>query len=192
MPRKSGTAVAQAWVESIADDPEAVSALAVAQSRLVAGKRLIGLRRFRLIELSGALPSSSMLEDLLHRSIQFYNPHKERCTVRVGSTTSVPLAEEEQAVLVLERGGSRRSAAERWWLHEVGRPAEVREAAVWALRVAKGVNARECTAELATLRNLRHGLLANLYWQEARLADRPVPLPWITVGASDPNRKTES
>ena len=68
MPRGSKTI--QAWVELMSDDPEAVSALAVARARLPAARGLGQLRRLRLIEVSGLLPGRRQLEEVLHRSIQ--------------------------------------------------------------------------------------------------------------------------
>src|SRR6185503_19339440 len=102
------------------DDPEAASALAVARRRLPAGAKLTSVRRLRLIELEGPLPSRASQEALLHRSTRFYNPAKERCVLRTRRTERAPLEEHEHAVLVWEREGERRSAAERWWRHETG------------------------------------------------------------------------
>src|SRR5262245_52622362 len=72
----------QAFVELLAEDPEAVSARAIARERLAAGRRLKSLRRLRVFELAGALPARAECEALLHRSTRFFNPAKERCTVR--------------------------------------------------------------------------------------------------------------
>ena len=55
----------QAWIELRSDDPEAVSALAVARARVGGGQALLGLRRLRLFELSGTLPATAEIEDLL-------------------------------------------------------------------------------------------------------------------------------
>src|SRR5439155_13006182 len=137
MPRTPG--VAQAWVESMAEDPEAFSAFAVARTRLAAARQLIGLRRMRLVELIGALPDQGALEDLLHRSSQFYNPYKERCSVRGRADHPAPVLEGDTLVLVTERSGVRRATAERWWRGETGREVEVREGMVWALRFAPNV-----------------------------------------------------
>jgi hypothetical protein len=170
--------VAQAWIESVADDPEAVSALAVARERLGAGRGLLELRRMRVFELSGALPNRAALEGLLHRSIQFYNPAKERCTLRLTPGEAPPIPAGEIGVLVVERGGERRAAAERWWRHETGTAAEIREGVAWALRLAPGARA-EAVADLAILRGREHGLLCNPHWQDARVATGKVPLPWL-------------
>ena len=91
MSRGEAIGTAQAWIEPRADDPEATSALAVARERLLAGRALEGLRRLRVIELSGVLPDRAALEGLLHRSIQFYNPAKERCTLRLDPLEPAPL-----------------------------------------------------------------------------------------------------
>ena len=169
---------AQAWIEPVAEDPEAVSALAVARGRLGAGRGLLGLRRMRVFELSGALPGRAALEGLLHRSIQFYNPAKERCTLRLAPGEALPIPAGEIGVLVVERGGERRSAAERWWRHETGTAAEIREGVAWALELAPGARA-EAVADLAILRGREHGLLCNPHWQDARVATGKVPLPWF-------------
>ncbi len=183
-PRKS--VVAQAWIEPLADDPEAWSAETVARARLAAGRSLTGLRRMRLIELAGPLPPAAEIADLLHRSIQFYNPHKERAHVRVAAG-GVPLVPGEHAVLVSERDGERRPAAERWWARETGRTVEVREGVVWLLSYAAGADAGAATADLATLRDRRSGLLGNPIAQNVRVAEGTPPLPWIT---SAPTRGT--
>src|SRR5207249_4397118 len=99
---RSGPERAQAWVERTTDDPDALSALATARARLEAGRRLRSVRRFRVFELEGALPDRAALEDLLHRSTWFYNPHKERCRVRTAARDATPLAPEEVGVLVVE------------------------------------------------------------------------------------------
>jgi hypothetical protein len=170
---------AQAWIEPVADDPEATSALAVARERLPGGRALESLRRLRVFELRGALPDRAALEELLHRSIQFYNPAKERCTLRLDPREAAPLAAGEVGVLVLERGGERRPAAERWWKHETGTPAEIREGVAWALRLGAGARAEKAAEDLAILRDRGHGLLCNPHWQDARVAAGEVPLPWI-------------
>lgn len=171
---------AQAWIELAADDPEAVSALAVARSRLSEGRGLVSLRRARVFELGGVLPARAAIEDLLHRSTWFYNPHKERCAVRMNGREAVPAEAAEQVVLVVERGGERRAAAERWWLHETGQPVEVREAVAWRLRFEKNEDAPARAAELAVLSGRRHGLLCNPNAQDhAVAAASRVPLPWI-------------
>ncbi|TMQ68623.1 MAG: hypothetical protein E6K78_00425 [Candidatus Eisenbacteria bacterium] len=181
MPRGSKTI--QAWVELMSDDPEAVSALAVARARLPAARDLGQLRRLRLIEVSGPLPGRRQLEELLHRSIQFYNPHKERCTLRMGVADPVPLGGSERVALVFERGGERRAAAERWWRHETGEEVEVREGVAWALRLENGA----ALEDLALVRGRHHGLLCNPHSQELRLAVGEVPCPWMGA-VSEPKR----
>ncbi len=171
--------VAQAWVSLKADDPEAVSALAVARRTLAAGRALVALHRFRVFELRGELPPRSRLEDLLHRSTQFYNPHKEQCVVRTEASDPAPIQAEEQAVLVMEREAGRRAAPERWWLHVTGSGIEVREAVAWALRFEPDVDAAAAAADLAVLRDPAHGLLCNPAAQEHRLSGADVPLPWL-------------
>ena len=175
---RSVARTAQAWIEPVADDPEATSALAVARE-LPGGRALEGLRRLRVFELRGALPARPALEELLHRSIQFYNPAKERCTLRLDPLEAAPLAAGEIGVLVLERGGERRPAAERWWVHETGTPAEIREGVAWALRLTDGARAAGAARDLAILRDRGNGLLCNPHWQDARVAAGEVPLPWI-------------
>lgn len=182
MARRRGAAkVAQAWVELAAADPEAVSALAVARSHLSAGRRLTGLRRIRMFELSGPLPGLRTLEKLLHRSIQFYNPHKERCTVRLTASEAPPVRDGERLVLVFDLDGERRRGAERWWQHETGKEIEVREAVVWALSFEPGANVGRRTAELALLRDRRHGLLCNPNSQAYSIAGDSIPLPWLRL-----------
>lgn len=176
---------AQAWVELKTDDPDALSALATARARLAAGRGLAAVRRFRLFELEGATPGRGELEDLLHRSTWFYNPHKERCTVRTAARDRTPLEASEVAVLVMERDGERRDAAERWWRHETGATVEVREATVWALRFEAGEDAAARAAELAELRDPGHGLLCNPHSQCWALAEKP-PLAWIRRTAGTP------
>jgi hypothetical protein len=179
--RKAATTTAQAWIEPVSDDPEAVSALAVARARLPAGRTLRSLRRLRLIELTGPLPARAGLEGLLHRSIQFYNPHKERCVVRTAASEAAPVAAGEHAVLVFDRGEERRGGAERWWRHETGRDIEVREGTAWVLSFdALEPDPAGAAAELAVLRDRRHGLLCNPHAQEHRLAAGRVPLPWMS------------
>jgi hypothetical protein len=172
--------IAQAWVELNTADPEAVSALRVARAHLAAGRALTGLRRLRLIELAGPLPEREQLEELLHRSTQFYNPHKERCAVRLGAVESAPVAEGAAVVLVCERGSERREAAERWWLHETGAAIEVREGVAWVLSFEGNAPALQLAGELTALRDRQHGLLANPHCQDAAVSGAQVPLPWIT------------
>ena len=175
--RRDDARVAQAWIELVSDDPEAVSALAVARAHLAAGQKLRSLRRMRLLELRGRLPERPALEALLHRSTQFYNPHKERCVIRTTETDPPPLGVGERVVLVFERGGARRGAAERWWLHETGAPVEVREGVAWALAYDDAGEAG--VEDLALVRGRRHGLLCNPHSQEFRVAEERVPLRWL-------------
>uniref|UniRef100_A0A832I1S9 Uncharacterized protein n=1 Tax=Eiseniibacteriota bacterium TaxID=2212470 RepID=A0A832I1S9_UNCEI len=165
--RRGKHGLAQAWILLHADDPEAVSALAVARAHLAAGRALAGLRRARLFELRGDLPGREELEDLLHRSTQFYNPHKERCLVRTSPEEPTPAAAGERILLVWERGGERRPAAERWWLHETGRRIEVREGVAWLLALEPGAPARAVEA-LAVVGDRAHGLLVNPHAQDHR------------------------
>ena len=191
MASRKRNGVAQAWIELRADDPEAVSALAVARAHLAAGRRLRRLRRLRLVEVAGRLPKRERFAALLHQSTQFYNPHKERCTIRMAEEEAVPLAVGERAVLVVERDGERRAAAERWWLHETGGAVEVREGAVWLL-LLEGGDARD-VEDLALVRERRHGLLCNPHSQDLRVAGDSVPLPWLetpaAAGRARPPRK---
>jgi hypothetical protein len=186
MAGKRGTppSVVQAWIELRSADPEAVSALAVARAQLPAGRALASLRRLRLFELSGPLPLRAGIEKLLQASIQFYNPHKERCRVRAHEADPPPIAAGEHAVLVFERGEERREGAERWWRHETGRTIEVREAVAWVLGFVPGTNdAAAATQELTVLRDRRRGLLCNPHAQEYRIAAGAVPLPWMNAHA---------
>ncbi len=176
----AGRGVAQVWVRVRADDPEAVSALTVARTLGEGREPPVAMRRFRLLELRGALPPRGEVERLLARSIQFYNPQKEVVLVRLDAAEAVPLEAGEQAVLVVERGGARRRAAERWWAAVSGRRVEVREGVVWALRFAPGVAAGAAAARLAVLRDRRRGLLCNPHAEEHRIAGAAVPLPWLT------------
>ncbi|HVP14636.1 MAG TPA: hypothetical protein VMS88_03770 [Terriglobales bacterium] len=179
---------AQAWVALNAVDPQVASALTVARSALAAGRGLAELRRWRLFELRGPLPDRARLEEMLHRSIRFYNPNKERCIVR-GADEPAPLAGAERAVLVVDRGGARRTAAERWWLHETGERIEVREAVVWALRFKPGIDAAAGAAELTILRGMDSGLFCNLQAQDHRQSGADVPLPWIARGRRTGGRR---
>lgn len=174
----------QAWIELAAADPEAVSALGVARAHLPAGRRLTNLRRVRLIELTGPLPPAADVERLLHRSSQFYNPHKERCALRATSGDRPPLAAGEHAVLVTERGGERRESAERWWRHETGAPVEVREAVAWIMSFDLPERESGAAVEaLTVVEDRRTGLLCNPHAQNHAIAGRTIPLPWIP-GAS--------
>jgi hypothetical protein len=173
----------QAWIELRTDDPEAVSALAVARARLAEGRALVGLRRLRLFELSGPLPARAEIEDLLHRSTWFYNPHKERCSLRASAREATPAAAGEQAVLVVERGAERSAPAERWWLHETGQPVEVRVGLAWLLRFERHEDAAARAADLALVRDRQHGLLCNPNAQDhAIAAGSRIPMPWIGIG----------
>jgi hypothetical protein len=172
--------VMQAYVELLAEDPEAVSALAIARGRLAAGRRLRSLRRVRVFELSGSLPSRAQVEALLHRSTRFYNPAKERCTVRTTEREPAPFARDESLVLVVDRGLERRPAGERWWKHETGEKVEVREGTVWALAFEPGEDAAARAGELAEVRDRRHGLFANPHFQDWRPgAGATPPWPWL-------------
>jgi hypothetical protein len=171
--------VSQAWVELLSDDPESLSALQVARDRIPSARHLTGLRRVRLLELSGALPRADEQEALLHRSIQFYNPNKERCTLRTSPEDPAPLRAGEQVVLVTERGGERRAAAELWWRHVTDQSIEVREGIVWALAFDGAGDAIESMKEVVLLRDRRHGVLCNPISQEARFAEGVIPIPWM-------------
>ena len=170
----------QAFVELLAEDPEATSARDTARERLPAGLGLEGLRRVRVFELAGELPSREEAAALLHRSTRFYNPAKERCTLRASERDPAPFAADEALVLVVDRGLERRAAGERWWKHETGARVEVREAVVWALSFAPGEDAPARAAELAEVRDRRHGLLANPHFQDWRpAASGTPPWPWL-------------
>ncbi|MEO5988486.1 MAG: hypothetical protein ABIU54_03645 [Candidatus Eisenbacteria bacterium] len=175
--------VAQAFIEMRASDPEASSALSVAQANMEAGRGLVGMRRVRVFELAGPLPPHAELIELLHRSNQFYNPSKERCVVRAETSDASPCVAGEQWVLVFERGGERRAGAERWWRHETGSRIEVREGVAWALRFAPGVDASASAEDITVTRDRRHGLLCNPNFQEWRPAPETgtVPMPWIAT-----------
>lgn len=180
--RRAAARVAQAWVELRTADPEAVSALAVARVHLPAGAGLRSLRRARVFELRGALPGREEMDALLHRSIQFYNPHKELCRVRLAPEDPAPLADAERAVLVFDRGEERRPGAERWWKHETGRAIEVREGVAWMLGFEPSVRDTEAAVEeLTVLRDRRHGLFCNPEAQEHRFAAAAIPLPWMNA-----------
>ena len=170
----------QAFVELLAEDPEATSARTVARERLAAGRRLRGLRRLRAFELAGELPPRPEVEALLHRSTRFYNPAKERCTVRETARDPAPFADDEALVLVVDRGLERRPAGERWWRHETGARIEVREGLVWALAFEAGEDAAGCAASLAVVRDRQHGLFSNPHFQDWRpgTGSSP-PWPWL-------------
>lgn len=167
---------AHAWVALRAEDPEASSALLVARDRLEAARPLRELRRFRVFEMRGALPATDVLEDLLHRSTQFYNPSKERCVVRRGGAEPSPVGAGEAVALVVERGGDRRAAAERWWRHETGARIEVREGVAWVMRFEPDADAAALGTELAVARDPRRGLFCNPHSQEVAVVTGPPPL----------------
>jgi hypothetical protein len=158
--------VAHAWVALRAEDPEASSARAVAGEHLEAARQLAGLRRYRVFALRGALPEGGALEDLLHRSTQFYNPSKERCFVRRDAEAPGPVERSEAVALVVERGGDRRAAAERWWRHETGGRIEVREGVAWVMRFDPGADAARLAEELAVARDRGTGLFCNPHAQD--------------------------
>jgi hypothetical protein len=177
----------QAWIELLAEDPEALSAEEVARARLAAGAGLVSLRRMRLVELRGPLPARREVEALLHRSIQFYNPHKERCHVRAMPREPVPVRPGEVAVLVWDRDGERRDAAERWWDHQTGDRIQVREGAVWLMTFEPDGDPGERARRLAVTDARDTGLLCNPNAQMWRLAIDAVPLEWFGAGESRPD-----
>ena len=178
--------VTQAWIELNADDPEAVSAFGVAQSRLASGRGLTELRRVRLVEIVGTRKPRAEVAALLHGSSQFYNPHKERCSLRDSTRDRVPGPADAVLVVVWEREGERRGAAERWWRHETGEPVQVREGVVWMLRFAADVDGEEAARELTRVRDARHGLLCNPWSQACRTGVTSAELPWIEPAADSP------
>ncbi len=172
--------IVQAFIELRAEDPEALSAFAVARSRLRAGKGLVSLRRVRVFEITGVLPAKAEVEALLHRSTRFYNPAKERCTVRANERDRAPFRDEESLVLVVDRGLERRTAAERWWKHETGARVQVREGTAWALSFEPGLETEKSTRSLAKVRDRAHGLLSNPHFQDWRPGHGALPpFPWI-------------
>src|SRR5262249_941797 len=134
---------AQAWVELRSADPWAWTALHAIRTHLFEGRQLRSVRRVRLFELSGALPARSRLEDLLHRSTHFYNPHKGGWVVRRGARGPVPVGAGDTTVLVWERDGGRCGAAERWLKRETGKAVRVRESTVWVLGWEPGLSEAE-------------------------------------------------
>src|SRR5262249_1961956 len=117
---------------------------------------------------------------LLHRSTRFYNPAKERCTLRASERDPAPFAAGEALVLVVDRGLERRPAGERWWKHETGTKVEGREAIAWALACEPGEDGAARAAELAEVRDRRHGLFANPHFQDWRPGSAAaLPWPWI-------------
>jgi hypothetical protein len=175
--------IVQAWVELRSEDPEALSAAGVAGRRLDVARGLQGLRRVRVYELTGPLPAKRSVETLLHRSIQFYNPHKERCWVRTGARDPIPVRPGEVAVLIGDQGDERRPAAERWWQHQTGERIEVREGVAWLASFADGDPAANAE-DLAVARDRHHGLLCNPHAQWHKLAAGKVPLPWFETEGS--------
>lgn len=176
-------AVLQAWIELRAEDPEAVSAFAVARAGRASAHRPEELVRMRLVELAGSGYPRADVERLLHRSTQVYNPHKERCTVRAAAAEPLPGPAGAEVLVVWERDGERRSAVERWWRHETGETIEVREAVVWMVRFAPGVEPAVAARELALLRDARHGLLCNPWSQSLRTGVARCDPPWIQAVA---------
>lgn len=176
----SSATMLQVYIELRAEDPEATSALGVARARLEAGRRLAALRRLRVFEIHGSLREAAPVENLLHRSTRFYNPAKERCTLRASATAPAPFTAGESLVLVLDRGLERRPAAERWWRHETGTKVEVREAVAWALSFEPGEDAARSAASLAAVTDRAHGLLSNPHFQDWRAgAGASPPWPWL-------------
>ncbi len=171
--------LAQAWITLRSEDPEAESARSVARRELEAGRALVSLRRWRLFEVAGSRLPADALAGRLHDSTRFYNPAKERCVVRASADEPVPLGPNERALLVVERGGARRPAAERAWRHATGERVVVGEATVWVLGFEPGADATTLARDLAVARDRRHGLFCNPHFQDWALADGPVPMPWI-------------
>ena len=191
---KTKRRLVQAWVTPVADDPEAISASMVARAHLPGTARVQALRRVRLFELDGDLPAEPKVAELLHRSTQFYNPHKERCHLRTAAAEPAPLDPGEHGVLVWERDGERRPAAERWWEHQTGTPIVVREGVAWVARVEAGDAAGELLDALVVVRDRRHGLLCNPHAQTHRNGGADVPLPWFgdPAAARTPRRRKSS
>ncbi len=172
----------QAFVELRSEDAEATSAYEVARTRLAAGAGLKSLRRVRVFEFAGELPGRAEVEALLHRSTRFYNPAKERCTVRASAAEPAPFRAGESLVLVVDRGLERRTAAERWWRHETGARVEVREGVAWALAFGAGVDAAHEAASLAAVEDRATGLLSNPHFQDWRAGDgASPPWPWLAA-----------
>lgn len=173
--------VVQAWIDVGPDDPQAFSAFAIARTRLAGGGALAALERRRLIEVRGSAARGEDFAQRLHASTQFYNPHKERCTLRSDAAALAPVPRDARLALVWERGGERRPAAERWWREEAGETVEVREGMVWVMRFHEGASPETAADELARVRDARHGVLAHPWSQELRLAGTTPPLPWIEI-----------
>jgi hypothetical protein len=182
----------QAFVELRTEDVTAASALPVARAQLAAGHALAGLRRLRLFEVTGGAGDAGELAARLHGSTQFYNPAKERCHVRTHEGEAAPVAADEVLVLVVERGGERRQAAERWWRHETGERVEVREATLWALRFEPGTDGLEAAEALAVARDRGHGLFANPHAQDHRVSRGGLPLDWITQRPASAARRRKA
>jgi hypothetical protein len=178
----------QAFIELRSEDSEAESALSVARARLEAARGLLSMRRVRMFEITGPLPEAGEVAALLHRSTRFYNPAKERCTVRSSESERAPFREREQLVLVVDRGLDRRTAAERWWKHEAGSKVEVREGLVWALAFEDGIDAASMTVALSAVQDRAHGLLSNPHFQDASVAQGALP-PWPWIKARTRARK---
>lgn len=180
--------IAQAWIEPIADDPEAVSAFGVAR-RSLGATGLRSLRRARLIEIEGALPEEADLAATLHTSTRFYNPNKERCLLRTQEADPAPVATGERAVLIFDRGGERREGAERWWKRVTGGAVRVREGAAWIAAAADPSRSEAELDALVEVRDARHGLLCNSNAQEYRKGGEVIPLGWFAAKAG-PRRRT--
>lgn len=165
------------FVELRAADPEAVSALQVARAHLEGGDTLTGLRRWRVFELRGELPPRAELAARLDRSTQFLNPAKERCTIVAGPEDRAPFAAHETGVLVFDRGGERRPAAERWWRHDGGERIDVREGVAWALAFSGGAPDVAQVERVAVTTSRSRGLLCNPHSQEWR---------WVPAGEASP------
>lgn len=172
--------VMQAWVTLRADDPEAASAWSIGRTL---DARLVSLRRSRLIEIHGSSLDVAAALALLHASTQFYNPHKQRCVVRARAGDPIPGDADPVYVAVWERGGERRRAAERWWLHETGDAVEVHEATVWELRSDPPSEREAVAVSLTLLRDARHGLFCNPWSQEFRTLGHDAAPPWIVPAA---------
>lgn len=163
-------------------DPEAASALEVARRCLEGGDALASLRRMRCFELRGDLPELAELAERLHHSTQFYNPSKETVALHAGDPATSPFGPGEGGVLVFDRGGERRAAAERWWRHECGARIEVREGVAWAVRFASGDVTAGRLEGLAVSTSRAHGLFCNPHAQEWRalLPGEAPPPDWMS------------
>jgi hypothetical protein len=181
---RAGAPAAQAWIELRSDDPSAVSALGIARTRLAAGNGLSGLRRWRLIEIQGRLPEPGALAARLHASTWFYNPHKESLVLRTLERDPAPLPPGWQALLVLERDGTRREAAERWWRHAFRSKVQVHAGTVWGLGFEPGIDASVAASELLSVTDHLHGLFANPHAEWSAHANDGIPLGWISATRS--------